>query len=542
MTDVLGSSPDRPSVSQAPPPDNELVIGLVGAVGIDLQRVGKSIAVVLSEFNYQVHEIQLSSAMRRLSWEQPLVEEPFDERVSTYMSAGDKLCSAECWDRNDAFALLGIHGVALQRQELSGDMDVPLDRQAYLLRSLKRPEEVALLRNVYGSRFVLIAAFSPATCRHAYLANRIKESRTRPYPAQPQHTAAELMRRDEKEHVAWGQNVVDTFHRADIFFDASSLDARAALKQPDDEDDFMHRDELRRSFEILFGHPNRTPTRDEFGMFQAAAAMRRSAELGRQVGAAICTADGDVVAVGANEVPKAGGGLYWEGDKGDTREFQLGRDTSDVRKQEIARQVVERLVKANMLIDGVDDEDVLREVEGTDIDNLIEYIRAVHAEMAAITDAARRGISVEGCTIFVTTFPCHHCARHIVASGIVRVVYVAPYAKSMAEELHADSIVVAAEPDEKDPRVRFEPFVGIGPRRYLTLFEARERKDRTTGKAHCFAPASAQPRLDDRDPPDLRRDYLHYIGRERLAQELLRDITDHRAPALLADAPPEAPA
>ena len=55
-------------------------------------------------------------------------------------------------------------------------------------------------------------------------------------------------------------------------------------------------------------------------MFQAAAAMRRSAELGRQVGAAICTKAGDVVTVGTNEVPKAGGGLYWEGDEPDARE------------------------------------------------------------------------------------------------------------------------------------------------------------------------------------------------------------------------------
>jgi cytidine deaminase len=62
--------------------------------------------------------------------------------------------------------------------------------------------------------------------------------------------------------------------------------------------------------EILFGHPNRTPTRDEVGMFQAVAAGRRSDELGRQVCAAICASNGSVIVVGTNEVPRAGSGLY----------------------------------------------------------------------------------------------------------------------------------------------------------------------------------------------------------------------------------------
>ena len=190
-----------------------------------------------------------------------------------------------------------------------------------------------------------------------------------------------------------------------------------------------------------------------------------------------------------------------------------------------------------MLIEGVDSDAILREIANTDIDNLIEYIRAVHAEMAAITDAARRGASVEACTMYVTTFPCHHCARHLIAAGIERVVYVAPYAKSMAETLHNDALVVASEPDSRDRRVRFEPFVGVGPRRYLELFTMPERKDRL-GKVRPFDPLTAQPRLSDLDPPDLRRDRLHYVYRERLAQSLLAQVTDERGPKLSAE-PPE---
>src|SRR3974377_740241 len=54
--------------------------------------------------------------------------------------------------------------------------------------------------------------------------------------------------------------------------------------------------------------------------------------------------------------------------------------------------------------------------------NLIEFSRAVHAEMEAIISVARTGkAGLMGGTIFSTTFPCHNCARHIVAAGIKRV-------------------------------------------------------------------------------------------------------------------------
>ena len=45
-----------------------------------------------------------------------------------------------------------------------------------------------------------------------------------------------------------------------------------------------------------------------------------------------------------------------------------------------------------------------------------------------------------GTTLYTTTFPCHNCTRHIVAAGISRVVYVKPYPKSLAFQLHYDSI------------------------------------------------------------------------------------------------------
>ncbi|MFO2375906.1 cytidine deaminase, partial [Pseudomonas aeruginosa] len=68
--------------------------------------------------------------------------------------------------------------------------------------------------------------------------------------------------------------------------------------------------QLWRVIDILFGQPYVTPTFDEYAMFMAFSASLRSADLSRQVGA-VLTRDEGIISTGANDVPKAGGGLYW---------------------------------------------------------------------------------------------------------------------------------------------------------------------------------------------------------------------------------------
>lgn len=47
----------------------------------------------------------------------------------------------------------------------------------------------------------------------------------------------------------------------------------------------------------------------------------------------------------------------------------------------------------------------------------------VHAEQNAIADAARRGISVEGATAYISHYPCIHCAKILAAGGIQGIKY-----------------------------------------------------------------------------------------------------------------------
>ena len=60
-----------------------------------------------------------------------------------------------------------------------------------------------------------------------------------------------------------------------------------------------------------------------------------------------------------------------------------------------------------------------------------KYFWFSHAELNAITNAARVGTPLAGSTIVVTHFPCMDCARAIVQAGIVRVVTNEPDAAFM---------------------------------------------------------------------------------------------------------------
>jgi tRNA(Arg) A34 adenosine deaminase TadA len=109
----------------------------------------------------------------------------------------------------------------------------------------------------------------------------------------------------------------------------------------------------------------------------------------------------------------------------------------------------------------------------------LEYGRIIHAEMCALTDAARLGVSVAGGTLYCTTFPCHMCSKHVVASGISTVVFLEPYPKSLTADLHSDSVKIqgtARGTYDNFPSVSFVHFFGITPRRYRELFARGKRK------------------------------------------------------------------
>ena len=51
----------------------------------------------------------------------------------------------------------------------------------------------------------------------------------------------------------------------------------------------------------------------------------------------------------------------------------------------------------------------------------------LHAEQNALMDCAKRGVSCNGCTAYITHFPCIICTRLLLAGGIKKIKYVNDY-------------------------------------------------------------------------------------------------------------------
>jgi len=113
------------------------------------------------------------------------------------------------------------------------------------------------------------------------------------------------------------------------------------------------------------------------------------------------------------------------------------------------RQVGALLVKDKMIIsDGYNGTPSGFENQCED-DNNVTKPYVLHAEANAITKVARSNNSSEGATLYVTCSPCIECAKLIIQSGIVRVVFLDSYRVEDGVELlrRANIDVVKAKQD-----------------------------------------------------------------------------------------------
>ena len=231
------------------------------------------------------------------------------------------------------------------------------------------------------------------------------------------------------------------------------------------------------------------------------------------MGVALIPQIGTPVVAGTNEVPRPGGGQYWEGDVPDHRDFQQGGDPNPNYIRGVVQELLERLAKHNWLVDDLrglsghslverarqPDDSGSSVLGGARASALIEFTRCLHAEQAAIINAARSGVSTQGAILYTTTFPCHECAKMIIGAGIVEVHYIEPYPKSLVDRLYRNLIDTSpparAERGLVQGRVPFYQFLGIAPCQYSRAFTAGER--RTGDYLVKFDERRACPRTSD---------------------------------------------
>jgi len=450
--------------------DCELVIGLASPVGVNHDDVESRLKDIFGQFNYHVNYIHLSELVFKHFNRRPPENVSEIERLDWAMQTGTELRNK--YSRGDLYALMAMDEINLERVSENKTV-LPRNRTVHVIRSLKHAEEVNTLRQVYGQGFFLLGVSASTESKKHYL-RELKG-------VESESELDRLIQRDDKESDKLGQQTRNVFQLADAFVTT--------------DDNFRLSKQIGRIVDLIFSHPYQPPTEEEYAMFMAYAASLRSADLSRQVGAVLTNKMGDIVSTGANDVPKFGGGLYWPGED-DCRDYVRKCDSNEMQRNDIMEDVIKSIVGKS--VSEEEFEEYKLKLSKTRIGDLTEFGRAVHAEMDALLQASRNGISIRDAKLYTTTFPCHNCAKHIVVAGTKEVIYIEPYPKSFATTLHDDSINNSENPVAN--KVNFRQFVGIGPRKFIDLFSmnlgnGRKVKRKEKGSIVSWSRSTAELRI-----------------------------------------------
>jgi deoxycytidylate deaminase len=475
--------------------ENELIIGLAGGLGVNFDEVAETLESSLRKAGYHVVTIRIAANFTPRKCDSKFAE------CYWKMQYGTKQRQI---NGNDYWARKAIEKIFYMRPELS----YKHKKIAYLVRSLKNKEELELLANIYGRNFISIAIFSDAESSLKYLEKKLKLGRMSIDDAEKEMHLVnmELLLTTDVDIRRTEESYMEDSNQDNL--DESNILARFLMRKDQEE---THQDlkkygqnllkcysianffvyqnknlsqQIQRFIYILFNDPFAEPTFEEYFMFCAQAAAYRSLDLDRQVGAVIVNKENELVASGFNDVSKVGGGhfahhdhpMYQKNDTVDHRDYTQSYDFNHLHLDQIARRISERLHLAPK------EQSLLRE----EISGITEFKRSTHAEMSALLDAARRGIAVRDCTIYVNTYPCHNCTKHIIAAGIRKVVFLHPYTKSKARDMYKAMIKHGLAVDEKNSgeAIVFEPFLGVSPNRFMLTFanDKDTRLEKVAGK------------------------------------------------------------
>ena len=521
-TDAAGTGLDLSASGDGP----EIYLGLITPLGVSGNELVESLSSELDRYGYDAEVLRLSGELEAKGG--PVPQYP-EARSAELIRRGDDLASRF---GPEAVVSLGIQRIHVRRAEIWNareDSTKHVPRKAWIFRSLKRTEEVVFLRKTYGNAFFALAVYASYDSRLRNLHARLTTAHPSWDEDLARAAAQKLIEVDQAEEgTDTGQNVRHAFPMADVILPGDSVEE-------------LERD-ARRFVRLLFGD-NEVPTIEEHAMAIAGSTAALSASLSRKVGTALITETGDLVAVGRNEVPKAGGGQYGADDP-QGRDKDLGLDYSTTSLNSLVANTLSVLSKHGWLagtqqrlatedLDRLTMEAVAILKEGrADVMNLIEFQRSVHAEVSALLSAGRRGVPTQGAILFSTTYPCHLCAKELVAAGIQRVFWIEPYPKSRAEAMFGESISDIIS-DEDTFRVIFTPFIGVTPRAYPRLFTTEEEYKRKapTGEVLRPFPNRALPRVGSLSPS------LNVPERE--IKSLSIDVTDFRFDQVLDVPDPE---
>lgn len=466
----------------------ELVFAFVEPIGGGANQVEESLSRILQKprYEYAINPIQMSKILEEeakiAGIKEPQIHSeleafsnllsPEAKRISRLQKLGNELREKKGYD---FLAKKAVQRIADYRSKNAGYQQAegavapvpkPL-RVAHIIRSIKHEDELKLLKAVYGGLFILIGVSGDYEKQVFNFRPKV-DSTDENKQIEEEYKAVSKV--DQYEGIDNGQRVRKVFYQADFFLKNDENQYEKALT------DFL---------DLLFGIKLKTPSWDERMMFEAFAASLRSVCLSRQVGAAISDSNNELISTGYNDIPSVDGGLATDDKKYKSNALckSKGGCRSSIEINKLLLRLHDELKNNKLLLQKAKKTAVLSVLEKAGIAELIEFSRAIHAEMEAILSAARTGkLGLRGGTLYVTTYPCENCAKHIIAVGINRVVYIEPYPKSRAKAFFPDFITDVGQEAVGENTVTFSQFEGVSPQAYSRLYKMSFDRKQDSGK------------------------------------------------------------
>jgi deoxycytidylate deaminase/dephospho-CoA kinase len=353
----------------------------------------------------------------------------------------------ELQDKGDELRISGGTSI-LAELALNDILKNPAEK--IVIDGIRNPGEVKYLRRF--SNFFLIGLDGPREERLRRYRLKIRKEN----PGQKEISDQDFFAIDErdsgKNQPVNGQNVTRCLDLADFqIINSSPWDSDLDLK-----DNLYGKVELLLSLTDSPG--SKRPSMREIGMHIAYSASLKSPCLKRQVGATIAKQikDSDeelAIAVGYNHPP--------EGVKDCFSKFR--GCYRDQQKTKIFGKL-----KDELLVLGCEgaEEAANKFLSYPEVKRL-DYCQSVHAEESAILQVSKLGgSSLQGTTLYTTTFPCLLCAKSIIQAGISKIVYNEAYPVEEARELLTKTF-------GGENLIRFE---GVKSLAFFKLFQPDEMK------------------------------------------------------------------
>ena len=319
-TRAVAAAADRPDAKSQVVADaaNEFVFAVVGHIGSGTSYVAKAFKELLERQTSPIQTTILKATEVIETWAQAAGRD-FPDRTAVrsidsatkWQDLGDEMRGTM---RDHAAVAKGLireirrtRAAARDIEAVDGEPVMPDGTtRAYILDALRHPAEVNLLRHLYQDAFVLIGVVCDQDIREDRL--RRKLGNTEP------EKLSDFMKRDEKDDRKHGQQVAKAFQLADFYVDNTPdrFTYTETGEKLEENPEWDINERLQRLVRIVRYDGVERPEISETAMHHAYSAQMRSACLSRQVGAALVDRNGNLLATGTNEVPRAGGGVYGE--------------------------------------------------------------------------------------------------------------------------------------------------------------------------------------------------------------------------------------